>query len=72
MSINTIFFLLPHPPCVSAVELLHLLLCRICIFCGERNEAFTEEGLDIHYWKSCPMLKRCANCKQVCDTVVQN
>ncbi|PVD36984.1 hypothetical protein C0Q70_03977 [Pomacea canaliculata] len=40
---------------------------RICIFCGERNEAFTEEGLDIHYWKSCPMLKRCANCKQVVE-----
>ncbi|XP_025081009.1 centrosomal protein of 104 kDa-like isoform X2 [Pomacea canaliculata] len=39
----------------------------ICIFCGERNEAFTEEGLDIHYWKSCPMLKRCANCKQVVE-----
>ncbi|XP_070207078.1 centrosomal protein of 104 kDa-like isoform X2 [Littorina saxatilis] len=40
---------------------------RICIFCSERNDAFTEEGLDIHYWKSCPMLKRCANCKQVVE-----
>ena len=37
----------------------------ICIFCGERNSSFTEEGLDLHYWKNCPMLKRCANCKQV-------
>lgn len=37
----------------------------ICIFCGERNESFTEEGLDLHYWKHCPMLKRCTNCKQV-------
>ncbi|KAK7477381.1 hypothetical protein BaRGS_00031357 [Batillaria attramentaria] len=40
---------------------------KICIFCGERNEAFNEEGLDMHYWKSCPMLKRCANCKQVVE-----
>ncbi|XP_076451911.1 centrosomal protein of 104 kDa-like isoform X2 [Babylonia areolata] len=40
---------------------------KICIFCGERNETFTEEGLDMHYWKSCPMLKRCANCKQVVE-----
>ncbi|GFO45190.1 centrosomal protein of 104 kda [Plakobranchus ocellatus] len=40
---------------------------NICIFCGERNESFTEEGLDIHYWKNCPMLKRCTNCKQVVE-----
>ena len=41
------------------------VLRRTCIFCGEKNEAFTEEGLDLHYWKSCPMLKRCSFCKQV-------
>ncbi|XP_048780566.1 centrosomal protein of 104 kDa-like isoform X2 [Ostrea edulis] len=40
---------------------------NICIFCGERNENFTEEGLDLHYWKHCPMLKRCTNCKQVVE-----
>ncbi|KAJ8320817.1 hypothetical protein KUTeg_002404 [Tegillarca granosa] len=40
---------------------------NICIFCGERNESFTEEGLDLHYWKNCPMLKRCTNCKQVVE-----
>ncbi|BFZ23710.1 hypothetical protein BsWGS_26748 [Bradybaena similaris] len=38
-----------------------------CIFCGEKNDSFTEEGLDLHYWKNCPMLKRCANCKQVVE-----
>ncbi|XP_045155153.1 centrosomal protein of 104 kDa [Echinops telfairi] len=37
----------------------------LCIFCGERNEAFTEEGLDLHYWKHCLMLTRCDHCKQV-------
>ena len=37
----------------------------MCIFCGERDDAFTDEGLDLHYWKHCPMLKRCEHCKQV-------
>lgn len=37
----------------------------LCIFCGERSEAFTEEGLDLHYWKHCLMLTRCGYCKQV-------
>lgn len=40
---------------------------NICIFCEERNSSFTEEGLDLHYWKHCPMLKRCTNCKQVVE-----
>ncbi|XP_021361022.1 centrosomal protein of 104 kDa-like isoform X2 [Mizuhopecten yessoensis] len=40
---------------------------NICIFCEERNSSFTEEGLDLHYWKNCPMLKRCTNCKQVVE-----
>ena len=39
----------------------------MCIFCGERNEAFNEEGLDLHYWKECGMLRRCQNCKQVVE-----
>ncbi|XP_074654970.1 centrosomal protein of 104 kDa-like [Tubulanus polymorphus] len=39
-----------------------------CIFCGEKDESFSKkQGLDMHYWKSCPMLKRCANCKQVVE-----
>ncbi|XP_062889359.1 centrosomal protein of 104 kDa isoform X3 [Mobula hypostoma] len=42
-------------------------LDNLCIFCGERNEMFTDEGLDIHYWKHCPMLKRCEHCKQVVE-----
>ena len=43
---------------------------NVCIFCGERNEAFTgdpEKGLDLHYWKYCPMLKRCEFCGQVTE-----
>ncbi|XP_040285257.1 centrosomal protein of 104 kDa isoform X2 [Bufo bufo] len=42
-------------------------LDNLCIFCGERDESFTEEGLDLHYWKHCPMLKRCEHCKQVVE-----
>ncbi|XP_078414369.1 centrosomal protein of 104 kDa isoform X5 [Cetorhinus maximus] len=42
-------------------------LDNLCIFCGERDETFTDEGLDIHYWKHCPMLRRCEHCKQVVE-----
>lgn len=42
-------------------------LDNLCIFCGERDDSFTEEGLDLHYWKQCPMLKRCEHCKQVVE-----
>ncbi|KAL4666503.1 hypothetical protein H8959_005192 [Pygathrix nigripes] len=40
---------------------------NLCIFCGERSESFTEEGLDLHYWKHCLMLTRCDHCKQVVE-----
>ncbi|OCT72773.1 centrosomal protein of 104 kDa isoform X2 [Xenopus laevis] len=42
-------------------------LDNLCIFCGERDKSFTDEGLDLHYWKNCPMLKRCEHCKQVVE-----
>ncbi|KFP26046.1 Centrosomal protein of 104 kDa [Colius striatus] len=42
-------------------------LDNLCIFCGERDESFTEEGLDLHYWKHCPMLTQCEHCKQVLE-----
>jgi len=40
---------------------------KMCIFCGEYDESFNESGLDMHYWKNCPMLKRCEHCKQVVE-----
>ncbi|PNF19286.1 Centrosomal protein of 104 kDa [Cryptotermes secundus] len=40
---------------------------KMCIFCLSRFDSFTEEGLNIHYWRSCPMLMRCAHCKQVVE-----
>lgn len=42
-------------------------LDNLCIFCGERSAAFTEEGLDLHYWKHCLMLTRCGHCRQVVE-----
>merc|ERR1712131_549195 len=40
---------------------------KSCIFCGEYNENFDGAGLDVHYWKHCPMLKRCGRCKMVVE-----
>ncbi|XP_075406491.1 centrosomal protein of 104 kDa [Tenrec ecaudatus] len=54
------------PPSVPEIPDNHYL-DNLCIFCGERNEAFTEEGLDLHYWKHCLMLTRCDHCKQVVE-----
>lgn len=42
-------------------------LDNLCIFCGEKNDSFTDEGLDLHYWKHCPMLIRCVQCRQVVE-----
>jgi hypothetical protein len=39
----------------------------MCIFCLSRADSFTEEGLNVHYWRSCPMLMRCTHCKQVVE-----
>lgn len=41
---------------------------RTCIFCGAYDHAFSDEGgLDLHYWRACPMLTRCAHCRQVVE-----
>lgn len=54
----------------NALKEFNLICCLIwsfslCIFCGKKDESFTEDGLDLHYWKHCPMLRRCDECKQV-------
>ncbi|XP_051027277.1 centrosomal protein of 104 kDa [Acomys russatus] len=54
------------PPDTPEVPDNHYLY-NLCIFCGERNESFTEEGLDLHYWKYCLMLTRCDHCRQVVE-----
>lgn len=40
---------------------------QVCIFCGVKDKTFNEETLDVHYWKSCRMLKQCKYCKTVVE-----
>ncbi|KAF9430687.1 hypothetical protein BGZ94_004902 [Podila epigama] len=40
---------------------------RFCVFCDERNSAFTDEGLVAHYWSDCPMLANCPHCKIIIE-----
>ena len=40
---------------------------KTCIFCGEYDETFDGQGLDLHYWKHCPMLQRCKRCTMVVE-----
>ncbi|XP_070367359.1 centrosomal protein of 104 kDa isoform X9 [Equus asinus] len=54
------------PPDAAEIPDNHYL-DNLCIFCGERSDSFTEEGLDLHYWKQCLMLTRCDYCKQVVE-----
>ncbi|GAB6024051.1 hypothetical protein CHUAL_008771 [Chamberlinius hualienensis] len=51
---------LPTPDLVDRLE-------KACIFCGAISDEFTSQGLDVHYWKHCPMLIRCSHCKQVVE-----
>ncbi|XP_066594183.1 centrosomal protein of 104 kDa [Prorops nasuta] len=40
---------------------------KMCIFCLSKGHLYSEEGLNIHYWRTCPMLTRCEACKQVVE-----
>mmetsp|Transcript_9912 Transcript_9912/g.8858 ORF Transcript_9912/g.8858 Transcript_9912/m.8858 type:complete len:843 (-) Transcript_9912:96-2624(-) len=39
----------------------------ICMFCGESDKSWNEDALDLHYWKSCPLLTPCPACAQVVE-----
>ena len=56
---------MPRAPSIAEASEIGEDLDGQCVFCGEKDESFKEEGLDVHYWKFCPMLKRCGSCKQV-------
>jgi len=43
-----------------------------CQFCGLYNADFTEEKLDLHFWKECPMLMPCEQCGQIVEVVGLN
>ncbi|KAM4570764.1 centrosomal protein of 104 kDa [Fundulus diaphanus] len=52
--------------CVNVQQSIEYL-DNMCIFCGKKDESFTEDGLDLHYWKQCLMLQRCDECRQVVE-----
>ena len=43
-----------------------------CQFCGIHDPAFSEEKLDLHFWKECPMLMPCEQCGQIVEVVGLN
>ncbi|XP_030589326.1 centrosomal protein of 104 kDa isoform X2 [Archocentrus centrarchus] len=59
----------PQSKITDSVDVQQSISCldNFCIFCGKKDESFTEEGLDLHYWKHCPMLRRCDECRQVVE-----
>jgi len=43
-----------------------------CQFCGLEDPTFTDETLDLHYWKDCTMLTSCKQCEQVIEIATLN
>lgn len=37
----------------------------LCTFCGMGDKSWTEDVLDLHYLKDCPLLAPCPACAQV-------
>ena len=53
----------PEPPPPEIEDTLD----KTCMFCNEHNDKFNAETLDVHFWRSCPMLSRCSHCSQVVE-----
>ena len=43
-----------------------------CHFCDRYDESFTDEKLDLHYWRECPMLTSCSRCQQIIEVATLN
>lgn len=61
MKLDVAIFLY-HGSLCTLFSILSLCLHRMCVFCGERGEEFTEES---HFLNDCPMLQPCKFCSQV-------
>ncbi|XP_047227490.1 centrosomal protein of 104 kDa isoform X4 [Girardinichthys multiradiatus] len=59
----------PHSKTTDCIDVHQSIkyLDNMCIFCGKKDESLTEDGLDLHYWKQCLMLRRCDECRQVVE-----
>jgi centrosomal protein CEP104 len=45
----------------------------ICEFCGKTDPMFSsQDNIDIHYWKDCPMLVACLQCAQIVEIIHLN
>lgn len=38
-----------------------------CMFCGMSDKKWSENDLDLHYWKDCPLLISCPSCAQIVE-----
>lgn len=39
----------------------------VCNFCNATDPNWTDDALDVHYWRDCPMLTTCWECEQVIE-----
>lgn len=39
----------------------------VCMFCGASDPKWNEDALDLHFWKTCPLLVPCPACSQVVE-----
>ena len=59
--------------CASYALTLFIFVHSNCSqFCGRYDPNFTEDMLDMHYWKECPMLTSCKFCGQVVEIMTLN
>lgn len=40
---------------------------QTCQFCARHDPDFSDENLDLHFWRDCPMLMTCSLCEQVVE-----
>uniref|UniRef100_A0A2S2RAN4 Centrosomal protein n=1 Tax=Sipha flava TaxID=143950 RepID=A0A2S2RAN4_9HEMI len=54
--------------CENGQNNIETMKLNRCTFCKEESN-FSEEELNIHYWKYCPLLMRCEHCSEVIEII---